>query len=382
MGALTELRQELARAATMLDLGRYEEASTVLARVVSTEPGSSRAWCLFARAHLGADRYQAAVDAANRGAAIDPAEEWPHRLASNALMHLGCHAEALRAASEARRLAPSYWQTHVCVAQAALAASQHTVAAAAATEARRLAPNEPDVYFLSGKVALARGDLESARSHQEQALALDPAHSGAMNELGRIRLRRHDTAGAIRHFINAARNTPGEHIYSRNIDVVILRSVSRAIYFFVLIAMILLWIPALTHVSRFPFALGFGLLVLGTVAGFGFLMVRLPPEARALVWRTLRTRRVCTALAVAVGGVAIAFASVALVPAAQLPPILPVAIILTLAARVAASARLRSPIGRTPPGGSPRRRLCRLRSPRSGRGAGRGARRLAVVPPR
>ena len=84
----------------MLDLGRYDEASTLLARLVSTEPDSGRAWCLFARAHLGADRYVEAVEAANRAASIEPAEEWPHRLASNALMHLGNHAEALRAASE------------------------------------------------------------------------------------------------------------------------------------------------------------------------------------------------------------------------------------------------------------------------------------------
>ena len=165
-------------------------------------------------------------------------------------MHLGNHAEALRAAAESRRLAPAYWQTHVCVAQAALAAGQPAIAATAAAEARRLAPNEPDVHFLSGKVALARGDLDGARGHQERALALDPAHSGAMNELGRIRLRRHDTVGAIRHFISAARTTPGEHIYSRNIDVVIVRSVSRMIYIFVLIAMILLWIPAVTHTGR------------------------------------------------------------------------------------------------------------------------------------
>jgi hypothetical protein len=40
--------------------------------------------------------------------------------------------------------------------------------------------------------------------------------------------------------------------------------------------------------------------------------------------------------------VAIAFAAVAFVPTAELPQILPVAIIITLAARVAASARLRS----------------------------------------
>jgi len=335
----------------MLDLGRYDEAAGLLARVVAAEPGSSRAWCLFARAHLGADRYQEAVEAANRAATLEPAEEWPHRLASNALMHLGSHAEALRAASESRRLAPAYWQTHVCVAQAALAASQPAQAAAAAAEARRLAPNEPDVHFLSGKVALARGDLEGAREHQERALALDPAHSGAMNELGRIRLRRHDTAGAIRHFISAARATPSEHIYSRNIDVVILRTVSRMIYVFVLIALLLLWVPAVLHLDKFPFVLGFGLLALGTVAAFAVMVLRLPREARRLVRRTLRTRRVATALAVAIGGVVVAFGVVAFVPSAELPQTLPVAIIITIGARMAATARLRSTAARTSAGG-------------------------------
>jgi Flp pilus assembly protein TadD len=339
---LTELRQELARAATMLDLGRYDEASTLLARLVSTEPDSGRAWCLFARAHLGADRYAEAVEAANRAAAIESGEEWPHRLASNALMHLGNHAEALRAAAESRRLAPSYWQTHVCVAQAALAAGQPALAASAAAEARSLAPNEPDVHFLSGKVALARGDLVSARSHQERALALDPAHSGAMNELGRIRLRRHDTVGAIRHFISAARTTPGEHIYSRNIDVVIIRAVSRLIYVFVLIAMIMLWIPAVAHVDRLPLALGFAGVAVVIMASFVFMVARLPREARHLVRRTLGSQRVATALLIAVGGVGIAFAAVAFVPAAELPQTLPIAIIITIAARITATARLRS----------------------------------------
>src|ERR1700756_5615706 len=106
---MTEIKEDLARAATMLDLGRYDEASTLLARLVSADPASSRAWCLFARAHLGADRFAEAVEAANRAAAIDPLEEWPHRLASKALMHLGQHTAALRAAAGSRRLGPSYW---------------------------------------------------------------------------------------------------------------------------------------------------------------------------------------------------------------------------------------------------------------------------------
>src|ERR1700755_2433038 len=133
---MTEIREELARAATMLDLGRYDEASTLLARLVSAEPGSGRAWCLFARAHLGADRFSEAVEAANGPAPIEPAENWPHRLASNALMHLGSHGEALRAAAESRRLAPAYWQTHVCGAQGALAAGPAAPRDHAAARAR------------------------------------------------------------------------------------------------------------------------------------------------------------------------------------------------------------------------------------------------------
>src|ERR1700735_4736782 len=108
------MREELARAATMLDLGRYDEASTLLARLVSAEPGSGRAWCLFARAPLGAARFADAVEAANRAAAIEPTEEWPHRLASNALMHLGNHGEALRAAAESPRVAPRGRENHAC----------------------------------------------------------------------------------------------------------------------------------------------------------------------------------------------------------------------------------------------------------------------------
>jgi hypothetical protein len=82
------------------------------------------------------------------------------------------------------------------------------------------------------------------------------------------------------------------------------------------------------------------------MAGFTILVLRLPYEARRLVRRTLRTRRVATALAVALGGVAVAFAAVAFVPSAELPQTLPIAIIVTIAARMAATARLRSTAGR------------------------------------
>ena len=339
---MIELRQELARASAMLDVRRFDEASTLLSRIVAAEPDSARAWCLMARAHLGADRYTEAIEVANRAVALDPSDEWPHRLASNALVHLGNYGDALRAAHEACRLAPSYWQTHVCLAQAALAAQRLDTATDAAARARALAPNEPDVHFLSGKVSLSRGDLAAAREHQERALALDPAHSGAMNELGRIRLRRNDPIGAIRHFLSAARATPDERIYARNIDVVILRTVSRTIYVFTLIALILIWVPAISHVNRLPFAIGLGSLGVITAAGFAWMVLRLPREARRVVRRTLRAPRVAAALALALGGVALAFGIVVFTPELDLAQMLPIAVVITVVARLAAFAALRA----------------------------------------
>lgn len=337
-----DLRQELARASTMLDVGRCDEATALVSRVVAAEPDSSRAWCLLARAHLGTKRYVDAIGAANRAVGLDPADEWPHRLASNALIHLGNNADALRAAGEACRLAPDLWQTHVCVAQAALASAHLDIANAAAARARALAPSEPDVHFLFGKVALASGTLAEARSHQERALSLDPAHSGAMNELGRIRLKRHDTAGAIRHFMSAARSAPEEQIYSRNIDVVILRTVSTGIYVFTLIALLLIWIPAVAHLTRLPFIIGLAVLCAAALTCLAWMLLRLPREARPLLRRTMFKRRVAGALALALGGVAVAFAIVALLPPKDVGQWFPIAVIITVAGRMAAFSTLGS----------------------------------------
>jgi hypothetical protein len=55
-------------------------------------------------------------------------------------------------------------------------------------------------------------------------------------------------------------------------------------------------------------------------------------------------------LAVSLGGATIAVAAVTLVPQDQLPQTLPIAIVIMIAARIVATARLRSPLGPNPPG--------------------------------
>jgi len=71
-------------------------------------------------------------------------------------------------------------------------------------------------------------------------------------------------------------------------------------------------------------------------------VLRLPPEARRVVRRTLRAPRVAAALALAMGGVAVAFGIVAFTPELDLAQMLPIAVVITVAARLAAFAALRA----------------------------------------
>jgi hypothetical protein len=123
--------------------------------------------------------------------------------------------------------------------------------------------------------------------------------------------------------------------------VVLLRTVSRTIYVFTLVALILIWIPAVTHVDRLPFVIALGAVAAATVAWFAWMVLRLPREARLMVRRTLRVPRVSAALALAAGGVGVAFGLVAFTPSADLAQILPVAVVITVVARLAAFAALR-----------------------------------------
>jgi hypothetical protein len=99
-------------------------------------------------------------------------------------------------------------------------------------------------------------------------------------------------------------------------------------------------------VDRLPFVIGLGVLAAVTVGSFTWMVLRLPREARLMVRRTLRAPRVATALATAVGGVAIAFGIVAFTPAADLAQVLPLAVVITIAARLAAFAALRGAVRR------------------------------------
>ena len=345
---MTEAARDLAQAKVLLDLKRYDEAASLLARVVAAEPQDSRAWCLLAAAHLGAGRYEQATATASRAITLAPSDDWPYRLASIAQRHLSQIAAAVSSAIQACKLAPDEWRTHICLAQAELATVDFLVRAElpkeayfnaaelAAATAVRLAPHEPDAHFTAGQVSYAQRKWKAARAHQERALVLDPAHSGALNELGRISLRRGGNLRAARHFIRAVRSAPGVSTYGRNAEIPgrrVLALNAVAIY----LATWALIIALVILVSRWPAVLGYTLAI-ALVAGYGAVQLwRMPPETRLL----LRTRRMGLALGVLYGAVLIEIITAAVTPAGALPFTMFASTALILASLFVAPACLR-----------------------------------------
>jgi tetratricopeptide (TPR) repeat protein len=294
---MTGAAGQLQRARAMIDVGRFDDAITLLGPVVAAEPDNDRAWALLAQAHIGAQRPAEGLAAAGQALQLDPASAWAHRLRSIALRMTGHADAAMQPATEACRLEPHSWLNHLNLAQASLAASKdpHNLAGAvqaatdASANARRLAPNEPSVHYVSGQVSRARGQAQEAVSHFRQVLALDPEHSGALNELGRIDLDRGRSGAAARHFVLAARVSPGQGAYGHNVEVAVAR-VERSVrnlvrwviygsWLLVIIAMLITHPDLATKIAMLA------LIGLAAIAVAGFLQVqlrRLPKEARPL----------------------------------------------------------------------------------------------------
>jgi tetratricopeptide (TPR) repeat protein len=283
---------DLSRASAMIDLGRYDEAASLLAGVLAGAPASSRGWCLLSRAHLGGGNAPEAVAAAARASALDPADDWPYRLVSTALIGLGQTADAVLAAREARKLAPHFWRSHVCLAQAATADGQHELAAQAASTALTLAPEVADVHVTAGKAALGRGDVAEARRWQQSALAIEPAHSGAINELGRISLRARDAIAAADHFLRAARTSPGTGVFGRNTELALGRVARRLATSAAVLAAETACLVLGALAGNVPLAVLSGLLLIPVAARTVRDIRRLPREGRRYLMRLLWARRI------------------------------------------------------------------------------------------
>ena len=282
------LQLELERAQTLVELGRYEEASAVLTQLLAREPEVAPAWCLFAQAQIAAGDSNSGLDAAERAASLEPENEWAHRLRSAALQNLG-RPGAIAAAREAVAAAPHVWLTHNRLATVLAAANQNPDAALAAAErAVELAPNEPDAHRALGRAYEMRDDHAEAERCYRLALSLDPQNAAAHDALARRRLtasRRFgagNLAAAASGFRDVVQANPRSAAGAANIEIIIRGFLSRLSY----LVFVCVWASTLVTNHSGPSAAGRAvpLLLAAIPVGFGLrFLVSLAPDLRRRV---------------------------------------------------------------------------------------------------
>jgi len=199
----TDQDQAVDRATALIDLERYEDAATVLARRIAEAPQDVRAWLELARCHLGADEDERALEAVEEVLRLEPARLFAFIYRSKALRGLHRMEEAEAALREAIRLAPEYCYPYAQLAEVvALRAGQlrqgqargnaealdrqHQASALLeeasqlAQEGIRLGPEDVDAYMSALRVAMIAGNHSAADRLEKAILRLDPEHTFAL----------------------------------------------------------------------------------------------------------------------------------------------------------------------------------------------------------
>jgi tetratricopeptide (TPR) repeat protein len=227
---------EFAHAIALFEAGSFPEASERLRRLLEQDPGDVQAWSLLARAEFAAERYEQAVDAAERACALSPGSNTPHLLACVPLLRLERYDEAVGHAREAVRIDPFDWRALALLARLLVRDGAHvSEAQELVVRVVRLAPDAPEAHLTAGLVAARAADRDGAKRSFLRVLELDPGSSAAQHELARLRLKRrvNDPAAlaeAATGFERALRAEPEAEQSRRTLELVLRVFLSKSAY--------------------------------------------------------------------------------------------------------------------------------------------------------
>ncbi len=217
----------LARAESLLELGRHAEAREILAPL-ATDDGDGHTWCLLSQCDLGLGHPGRALQAADQAVAARPDLEWGYRLRSVALSRLGRHEQAIAAARDALLLAPHSWIAHIALADALIGAGDRPAeAVSVARSAVGLAPADAATHFTLARAQSAAKDEAAAERSYLKALEIDPSHAPARNNLGVIALRNRRAGKAVDLFSSSVRANPSLHVAAANTELAVKRLLAR-----------------------------------------------------------------------------------------------------------------------------------------------------------
>lgn len=211
---ITKIREQ---ADFLLEVGRYAEAQSVIAKGLSIAPDDYDLLCNMSRAFNKKDEWEGSLEYAQKAIQAAPDKSWAYILHSSALSHLKRYKEAIVSAKEAVKLSPDYAGSWHALSYAHYYASNNKEARAAAEKMLELSPDWYLTHQMITLVALKEGNLDEAEKHCRKELEINPNSYFGMNNLGVVMERRGRKKEAIDYYHRAAKLNPTEELARSNL---------------------------------------------------------------------------------------------------------------------------------------------------------------------
>ena len=201
------------RAEALMDLGRYEQAISLLAKSLAETPDDDHLLCRMADAHFHLPDYEKAENFAQRALHLNPNSDHAHYRLSWIYLKNNFYDHALRHAHAAIAIDPDDASNLYTLAWAEYYSGHFKKALAAAERALELNPDNADLHELIADLYFNMDRKKEAEKHYRVALSHDPESASIHCYLGQCLAAQHKVHEASEHVLAAVKIEPANEHY-------------------------------------------------------------------------------------------------------------------------------------------------------------------------
>jgi len=187
--------------------------------LTSEEPESADAWFARAIVAAGADRHEAAMDAARRASDLRPGWNLPRIFLVQLFLNHGDRKQARQVLEAFVNESPDDQKLRLFYAQLLIDEREFSHARSLFEQMLRDAPKAPDVLFALGILSLQMEDLEAARDYLVQLHATGERQSDSAYYLGQVEELADNPEAAVSWY----RKVAGEHTVNARVRIALMR---------------------------------------------------------------------------------------------------------------------------------------------------------------
>lgn len=177
------------QAASLLELGRFEEALATIERGILLAPKQANVYYGKGSILREFGRFEEALVAYEQSLLLEPELAAAHLNTGEILLELGRFEEALAAFEQSLQIEPKYTLAHHNKGAALYNLGRFEEALVAVEQGIQLNPKQVNAYYGKGAILLKLGRFEEALATIEQSLLLDPKKAAAHLNKGGVLLK-------------------------------------------------------------------------------------------------------------------------------------------------------------------------------------------------